>query len=103
MSITLETPVSDYFRITPIQKAALKKLGILSVGDLLYHFPVRYGDTAEARSIDSLAHGDAAVIFGKLTNPKASKGFKSKMTMATARIEDETGGINCVWFNQPYI
>ena len=97
------SPVTDHFRITPIQKAALKKLGILTVADLLYHFPVRYGDTAEARNIESLSRGDTAVIFGKLVNPKASKGFKSHMTMATARIEDETGGINCVWFNQPYI
>lgn len=98
-----DSPITEHFRITPIQKAALKKLGIFTIGDLLYHFPVRYGDTAEARSIDSLHRGDTVVIFGKMVNPKASKGFKSKMTMATARIEDETGGINCVWFNQPYI
>jgi len=103
MPVTLTSPITDHFRITPAQKAALKKLGISNVNDLLYHFPVRYGDTAEARSIGSLAHGDTAVIFGKMTDPKASKGFKSRMTMATARIEDESGGINCVWFNQPYI
>lgn len=98
-----DSPVTEHFRITPVQKAALKKLGISTVGDLLYHFPVRYGDVAEARSVDSLSRGDSVVVFGRLTSPKASKGFKSKMTMATARVEDETGGINCVWFNQPYI
>ena len=25
------------------------------------------------------------------------------MTMATATVEDETGKIQCVWFNQPYL
>jgi len=99
----LDASISEQFRITPIQKTALKKLGIETVHDLLYHFPVRYGDTAEARNIESLQQGDTAVIFGKVTGLKASKGFKTHMTMATATVEDETGSIGCVWFNQPYI
>jgi RecG-like helicase len=103
MPLTPDIPVSEYFRITPIQKAALKKLSVHTVEDLLYHFPVRYGDTAEARSIDSLKKGDTAVIYGKITSLKASKGFRTKITMATAYVEDETGRIQCTWFNQPYI
>jgi ATP-dependent DNA helicase RecG len=103
MSLTLETKVSEYFRITPAQKIALKKLGIDNIEDLLYHFPVRYGDTAVAKSIDSLQAGDSAVIFGKISGLKASKGFKTKVTMADGYVEDETGRIHCVWFNQPYL
>lgn len=103
MPISPEDLVVDHFRLTPIQKMALKRLGILRLEDLLYHFPVRYGDTAEAHTIDSLSKGDTAVIFGKISNLKASKGFKSRMTMATATIEDESGTIQCVWFNQPYL
>ncbi len=103
MAITLDIPISEQFRITPIQKDALKKLGVHTVEDLLYHFPARYGDTAEARSIDSLQKGDTAVIYGKITGLKASKGFHSRITMATANVEDESGHIQCVWFNQPYI
>ena len=95
--------ISEYFRLTPVQKDALKKMHITTVSDLLYHFPVRYGDTAETQSIDSLTKGDTAVIFGKITGLKASKGFRTKMTMATATIEDESGRIQAVWFNQPYI
>ncbi len=95
--------VSEYFRLTPIQKDALRKMRISTVHDLLYHFPVRYGDTAETQSIDSLKKGDTAVIFGKISGLKASKGFKTKMTMASATIEDESGRIQAVWFNQPYI
>lgn len=103
MPLSLDIPISEQFRITPIQKEALKKLGIRTIEDLLYHFPARYGDTAEARSIDSLAKGDTAVIYGKITGLKASKGFHSRITMASASVEDESGRIQCVWFNQPYI
>ena len=103
MSITPNMKVSDFFRITAIQKEALRKLGINTLIDLLYHFPIRYGDTAEAKNIDTLSAGDTAVIFGKISNLKTGKGFKSKIAMAEGYVEDETGKIHCVWFNQPYI
>ncbi|MFA6601645.1 MAG: ATP-dependent DNA helicase RecG [Candidatus Paceibacterota bacterium] len=103
MPLSLTTRLSDYFRITPLQKSALRKLGLDNIEDLLRHFPVRYGDTAEAKSIDSLEAGESAVIFGKISGLKASKGWKSHITMAEGSIEDETGKIHCIWFNQPYV
>jgi len=101
--MNIHSLVTEHFRITPVQKAALKRLGINSIEDLLYHFPARYGDTAEAKNIESLLAGDTAVIFGKIGGLKASKGWKSHMTMADGYVEDETGRIHCVWFNQPYV
>ena len=95
--------ITENSRLTPPQKTALKKLGINSVHDLLYHFPARYGDTSETRNISSLEKGDDAVIFGKISNLKTSKGFKTKIPMADAWVEDESGKIHCVWFNQPYL
>ncbi|MCX6716172.1 MAG: ATP-dependent DNA helicase RecG [Candidatus Taylorbacteria bacterium] len=103
MPVNLNTLVADRFRLTPPTRDALRKLGITTIKDLIYHFPVRYGDTVEARNIDSLQKGDAAVIFGKISGLKASKGFKTKITMADGYIEDGTSRIHCVWFNQPYI
>jgi ATP-dependent DNA helicase RecG len=98
-----ESLITDISRLIPPQKAALKKLGLDTVRDLLYHFPSRYGDTSETRSINSLEKGDVAVIFGKITGLKTSKGFKTKIAMADAWVEDESGKIHCVWFNQPYL
>ncbi len=95
--------ITDNARLIPPQKIALKKLGIETVRDLLYHFPARYGDTSETKNISSLVAGDTAVIFGKISKLKTSKGFKTKIAMADAWVEDESGKIHCVWFNQPYI
>ncbi len=95
--------ITDHSRLIPPQKTALKKLGIETIIDLLYHFPTRYGDTSETRNISSLGKGDTAVIFGKISGLKASKGFKTKVTMADAWVEDESGKVHCVWFNQPYL
>ena len=95
--------ITAYSRLIPPQKLALKKLSIITIQDLLYHFPTRYGDTSETRNIASLIKGDDAVVFGKINKLKTSKGFKSKIPMADAWIEDESGKIHCVWFNQPYL
>ncbi len=101
--MTEHEKIEILFRLQPPQKAALKKLGIRAVRDLLYHFPARYGDTSEMRSIGSLQHGETVVVFGKISRLKTSKGFKSKIAMADGYVEDESGKIHCVWFNQPYI
>ena len=103
MPLTPSSPITEYIRTTPIQKEALKRLKITTLSDLLYHFPVRYGDTVEARTIESLQHGDTAVVFGKISGLKTSKGFQTKIAMADGYVEDETGRIHCVWFNQPYV
>ena len=95
--------ISQHSRLSPPQRSALKKLGIETVMDLLYHFPTRYGDTSETRNISSLTKGDEAVVFGKITGLKTSKGFKSRIPMADGYVEDESGKIHCVWFNQPYL
>ncbi|MEI6305164.1 MAG: ATP-dependent DNA helicase RecG [Candidatus Taylorbacteria bacterium] len=101
--MNMHSAITDHFRITTLQKLALHKLGIHTVNDLLHLFPVRYGDTAEARLVNSLQQGETAVIYGKLSGLKTSKGFHTKIAMADGYIEDETGRIHCVWFNQPYV
>ncbi|MDB5259363.1 MAG: recG [Candidatus Taylorbacteria bacterium] len=95
--------ITTHFRLIEPQRTALRKLGITTVEDLLYHFPTRYGDTSETRSIAHLGKGDDAVVFGKITRLKMSKGFKSKIPMADGYVTDDSGSIHCVWFNQPYL
>jgi ATP-dependent DNA helicase RecG len=99
----LYSPLSAKFRLVETQKKALAKMGLNAVEDLLYYFPVRYGDTSEVRNIDTLTKGDEATIFGKVSGLKTSKAFVKKIPMSEGFVEDETRKIKLVWFNQPYI
>lgn len=99
----IHSKIDDIFRISEYQKKALKKLGIETVEDALYHFPSRYGETAEMKTVASLQKGDSAAIYGRIEKLKASKAFHSKITMAEGTLSDDTGKIKCVWFNQPYL
>lgn len=95
--------LSEISRILPVQAQALKRLGISTVEDLLYHFPTRYGDTAEVIPIDALVKGMDATVFGQITGLKTSKAFRKRIPMSEAWLEDESGKIKIVWFNQPYL
>src|SRR3989344_4998998 len=99
----LSDPVTSVSRMTPIQQNALTNLGITTVRDLLFHFPTRYGDAARMTTIDSLLKGDTAVVYGKIEKLKTGKAFIKKIPMAEGTVNDDTGTVRCIWFNQPYI
>lgn len=99
----LDDSLSSYFRILPAQASALKRLGIISVRDLFYHFPTRYGDIAQVGSIATLTKGSIAVIFGRISGLKMSRAFRKKTPMAEAVVEDATGRIKIIWFHQAYL
>lgn len=103
MSLTLKTPIVT---IGPIGKAVgsrLKKIELLNAEDLLWHFPFRYDDYSQLKTINKLTDSDVATIRGKveLIDTKRSK---VKRTIVTeALVADETGTIKAVWFNQPFL
>lgn len=99
----IDAPLDKTLRLDATHKKGLKKLGIATVRDLLFYFPQRYGDTASVEYIGSTKAGAQSVFFGKISKLKTSKGFKSKIAMSEAWIEDDTGKIKAVWFHQPYI
>ncbi|MFA5996940.1 MAG: ATP-dependent DNA helicase RecG [Candidatus Paceibacterota bacterium] len=102
-SILTTTPLADIFRLTDPQKKGLSKIGVNTIYDLLYYFPTRYTNTAEIKHITNLTKGEDATIYGRVVSSKTSKGFRSKIPMTEAVIEDSTGHIKCVWFHQAYI
>ena len=99
----LDTPLEKIFKIAAPEKKGLKKLGINTAKDLLFHFPSRYDDIAEIKNIAELKEGDDAIIYGKILTTKTSKAYRKKIPLTEATIKDQTGTIKAVWFHQAYI
>ncbi len=99
----LQDKLENKFRLDANQKKALAKLKLFSVADLLFHFPLRYSDMSEVMRIGDLTPGVIATVYGKVSNLKTKKGFRSKIPMAEAEIEDLSGKIKIIWFNQAYL
>jgi len=101
--MTLDTRLEEIFRVTPRQRLALKKLGLLTVENLLEHFPYRYENSAELKKIADLLSGEQVRIAGRVEKIEFEKTWKRKLNIAKATIEDGSGKIEAVWFRQPYI
>jgi ATP-dependent DNA helicase RecG len=91
------------FRLDPSQNKGLSRLKLFSVADLLYYFPVRYSDLSVVRKISDLSPGETATVYGKVTRLKTKKAFRTKIPMAEGLIEDISGQIKILWFNQAYL
>lgn len=101
--MNLKDKLKEHFRILPLQEKAVKRLGLLTVEDLLYHFPTRYTDTAEVSNISSLKKGEMATIFGKITGLQTKKAWVKKTPMSEAWVTDGSEKIKIVWFHQAYL
>lgn len=98
-----EDAIMKHFRLIPTQVSALRRLGILTVNDLLYHFPARYETEGQEARAEGLVPGSKVTLYGTLSKLKAKKLWKSRRTATEGWFEDATGRVKCLWFNQPYI
>lgn len=80
----------------------LKRLNINLPQDLLYHFPNRYVDFSHSVKINSILENENVTITGQILD------FKNIFTrngknIQKAIVSDNTGKIDLIWFNQPYL
>lgn len=93
----------DHFRIDKEHTVALERLGIRTITDLLYHLPVRYEDISAIQSVGGLTLGNDTVVYGKVSGLKTRKAWKSRRPIAEGYVEDGSGKMKIIWFNQPYL
>ncbi len=101
--MTIASPIENLSKITKPQIAALKKLELFTVQDLLLHFPYRYLDFSKTKTIAELKPEESVSIKVKIKSISSRFSFRSHMSMAEAVVSDETGSIKVTWFNQAYL
>jgi ATP-dependent DNA helicase RecG len=101
--ITLKTELQRIRGLSPSFLSKLGKLGILSVRDLLFHFPVRYEDFSRIIPIADLEMRQTATVEGIVKAVSSRKSWRRNIVVVEAMISDESGAVRAVWFNQPYL
>lgn len=99
----LITPIEEIPRVGPQYQKRLKKLGIKTVRDLLFHFPHRYEDFSDIIPISRAEPGKIICTQGEIVEIKNIRTFRKKMYITEAKVGDKSGGIRVTWFNQPYL
>jgi len=97
----LDTPVESLEGVGPTIARRLGKLGLLTVGDLLWQSPRRYEEPVPTKLICDLFGDEDAVIEGIVRSTTSRR--RGRLKILTARVADETGEIKATWFNQPWL
>ncbi|MGD0977356.1 MAG: ATP-dependent DNA helicase RecG [Minisyncoccia bacterium] len=102
--IELSTSIENLAYAGTKNAPRLKRLGIKTVRNLLWHFPFRYDDFSQKISIADITEaGETVSIIGTVTEIKNTVAWRRRMSITDATVEDETGWIHAVWFHQPYL
>jgi ATP-dependent DNA helicase RecG len=103
MTLSLYSPIEEIPRVGPIFQKKLKRMGINTVRDLLFHFPHRYEDFSKITNISEVKLNDIVCIQGKILEIENIRTWKKRMILTKALVQDETGAIEVTWFNQSYL
>ena len=99
----LATPLQFLKGVGPRRAADLEHAGLVTLEDLLYRFPLRYEDRSRLQTIATLKPGQTASIAGRVLvcglRTTRRPGFK----IFEAAIDDGSGSLRAVWFNQPFL
>ena len=98
----LDTPVMYLKGVGPARAEALKRLGVVTAGDLLYHIPLRYEDASTIAPIASLETGMDGTVIGTVVS-KGVLPTRKGLRIFQAVLRDDTGMIEVSWPGQPYL
>jgi len=101
-TISLTDAVEKLPYVGPAYANRLNKLGIITIGDLIFHLPFRYDDFSLISSVNRIQPGETLTIRAKILE------FRNEYTRNGKKIQkavvaDDSGSTEIIWFNQPYL
>jgi ATP-dependent DNA helicase RecG len=89
--------------VGPARFELFKKMGLLTIEDLLFHFPRAYEDLSDCRRIADLTEdGTLQTAMGEIVELD-SRTTRSGKTLISAVIHDGQDVLEGIWFNQAFI
>jgi ATP-dependent DNA helicase RecG len=101
--IPLDTPLQYLKGVGPRRAADLQRVGLATVEDLLYRFPVRYEDRGTFQTIASLRPGAAASVIGEVVGCGIRPTRRPRFKIFEMVVRDPTGALRAIFFNQPFL
>jgi len=88
-----------------LQRAG-RRLGFLTVRELLFHLPRRYDDLREMRQLGELVWVEEGTVVSarvRVADVRVEPSFRRRIQRTIAHLEDETGTIDATWFGRRFI
>ncbi len=98
----LQTPIVALHRVGDKMAEKLNRLGINTVGDLLFTFPRRYDDYTCMRTLNRLVPGETVTVVAAIRSVTRKQGRGGRPYLSVV-LEDGTGVLQVVFFGQLWL
>ena len=101
-TLTLDTPVRYLKGVGPKTAERFEKLGILTLSDLLCHYPRRYLDFSKPYSIAEAPADTECVVKAEVFAKPGGRILPGGRRMERITAGDDVSSLEITWFNNPY-
>ncbi len=102
-SAAMSAPTTVLQGVGPRHASTLTRLGIFTLGDMLYFFPRRYLDYSQLKPINRLWYGEEVTVIAMVESAVARPIRRGRFQIVEAIVSDSSGSLRINWFNQPWI
>ena len=95
----LKTPLTSLGPVFRMKKNILSKVGLETVEDFLLYIPFRYENNSVIAKIGTLQFGESVTIQGEVAST-TNIFTRRRLTIQKINVEDDTGKIDAIFFNQ---
>ncbi|HET9312469.1 MAG TPA: OB-fold nucleic acid binding domain-containing protein, partial [Nitrospira sp.] len=89
--------------VGPKRSSLMQRLGIETVEDALWTVPWRYEDRSVMTPLGDLVPGMVTAVCGTVVKSTVKRTRNRRLTVLEVGLEDQTGRMQVVFFNQPYL
>ena len=102
MADRIHAPITTLHGVGPARAGAYARLGIHTVGDLLFHYPRSYENRGDIQPLASGSQDKQATLLTVGTQPRIAR-IRRGMNLLKFRAYDESGTCEITYFNQDYL
>jgi ATP-dependent DNA helicase RecG len=99
----LQTPLQYLKGVGPRRAADLKRVGLATIEDLLYRFPIRYEDRGRFRQIAELKPGESASLLVEVLSAGVRATRRPGFKIFEMIVRDPSGTLRVSYLNQPFL
>jgi ATP-dependent DNA helicase RecG len=99
----LMAPIRTLKGAGPKLSVLAERIGVATVGDLLWHVPHGYRDRSKVLRIGELRLGEEATILAEVRSARVRPTRRRNLRIVEATVADASGTAKAVWFNQAWL
>ncbi len=101
--LTQDSPISALHGVASARAKALARLNIHTVGDLVRHYPRAYQNRGDIRPVKEVAPDERHAFLLTIATEISTRRIKGNMSLSKMLAFDDSGSVEIVFFNQPYV